>query len=369
MSLHPAETINEPPRFPVVDGHVDLVYDLMRRHSGIPFEQVANGQVTASSLARGGVRVLVAALYCADSHNGPASAAREMRRLYDYARRHLGWFSPLRRPGEMAATLGGSGPPGIIFLVENADALLELGLDEARRWGVRAVGLTHAGRNRLADGNGVTDPKGLTAAGKSLLRNIAGSGLILDVAHLAEPGFRDVASLFTGPLISSHTGLRSFCDRPRNLSDPQVAEIARRGGMVGIAAAPEMLVPEGTATLDDLFRQVDFVVQRHGPEAVGIGSDFGGFDGTAKGAEDHGGLPLLAERLLGAGYPAGAVGLIMGGNWFRIYGGASGKSGGAEAGILSVIEEREEFLQELHNRDLTRATPEGTLGGDPADNQ
>lgn len=320
MSLHPADSIEKPPRFPVVDGHVDLVYDLMRRHPGIPFEQVADGQVTAQSLKKGGVRVLVAALYCADSHNGPASAAREMQQLHGYACRHLEWFAPLRSPREMAATLGGSGPPGIVFLVENADALLELDLDEVRRWGVRAVGLTHAGRNRLADGNGVTDPKGLTAAGKSMVRSIADAGLVLDVAHLAEPGFREVASLVTGPLISSHTGLRSFCDRPRNLSDPQVAEIAGRGGVVGISAAPEMLVPEGTATLDDLFRQVDHVVQRHGPEAVGIGSDFGGFDGTAKGAEDHGGLPLLAERLLEAGYPAGAVGLIMGGNWCRIYG-------------------------------------------------
>ncbi|MBT1073920.1 dipeptidase [Geobacter grbiciae] len=324
MSLHPADSIEEPPRFPVVDGHVDLVYDLMCRHPGIPFEQLADGQVTASSLKKGGVRVLVAALYCADSHNGPVSAAREMRRLHDYACRHLGWFAPLRSPGEMAAALGGSGTPGIVFLVENADALLELSLDEVRRWGVRAVGLTHAGRNRLADGNGVTDPKGLTAAGKTLVRSLADAGLILDVAHLAEPGFREVASLVAGPLISSHTGLRSFCDRPRNLSDSQVAEIARRGGVVGISAAPEMLVPEGTATLDDLFRQVDFVVQRHGPEAVGIGSDFGGFDGIAAGAEDHGGLPILAERLLGAGYPAGAVGLIMGGNWCRIYGGVPG---------------------------------------------
>ncbi|WP_298269040.1 membrane dipeptidase [Geobacter sp.] len=307
--------------FPVIDGHVDLVYDLMRRHPESSFPELAEGAVTPRSLAAGRVRVVVSALYCADAFNGAGRALPHLRDLGAFAREKLGGFVPLRTPEGLDACLAGAGPPGILTLLENADPLVDLAPEELPSLGLVAVGLTHAGRNRLGDGNAVAAPGGLTPAGRKLLGRLDRLGIALDVAHLAEPSFREALELFTGPVMSSHTGLRAFCDRPRNLSDGQVAAICARGGIVGMTLAPEMLVDKGACTIDDVVRQIDWLVQRHGPEAVAIGSDFGGFDDLCVGIEDHGGLSALAERLRAKGYPDAAVGLIMGGNWRRWYGG------------------------------------------------
>jgi len=317
-SLRPAEP---PQAFPVFDGHVDLVYAMMERGDETPFAGLAAGPVTASSLAEGNVRTLVCALYCADAHNGPGTALEHLRSLQGFAERRLSGLQRIHGEAELEASFRGESQTGVLFLVENGDALLEADLDALRSWGVTAVGLTHAGRNRIADGNGVVSPGGLSAAGRRLVGELERRGWVIDVAHLAAPGFREVAEIFGGPLVCSHTGLRPFCDRPRNLDEAQVRLVLDRGGVVGLALAPEMLSITGRAGIEDLFRQVDWLVQKVGPDGVGLGTDLGGFDGACRGLEDHGRLGLLAERMLGAGYGREAVAGIMGGNWYRFYSG------------------------------------------------
>jgi len=66
-------------------------------------------------------------------------------------------------------------------------------------------------------------------------------------------------------------------------------------------------------------RQRCRLVQRYGADGVGLGSDFGGFDGVCSGLEDHTRLPALVARLQQAGYPPAAIAGIMGENWRRYY--------------------------------------------------
>ena len=136
---------------------------------------------------------------------------------------------------------------------------------------------------------------------------------------LPVPGFWQVLAEYQGPLLCSHTGLRRFCNRPRNLDDEQLAALFGRGGMVGLALAPELLAERGEIDLETAFRQLDWLVQGFGAEGVGVGSDFGGFDGVCRGLEDHARLPALARRLEHAGYPTAAIAGILGGNWRRFY--------------------------------------------------
>ena len=206
-----------------------------------------------------------------------------------------------------------------MLLLENADALLEFPPEGLKRRGFRMVGLTHVGKNRIGDGNSVTGPEGLTPAGRNLVRELDRLGFAIDTAHLSDPCFREVADLFSGPLVSTHTGLRSLCDIPRNLSDDQVRIILSRGGVVGIAAFPGMLSLDGEADISHVFRQIDTLVQKFGPSGVGIGSDFGGYDTICAGFEDHSRLPVLAGLLDSAGYPDTAVRDIMGDNWYRFF--------------------------------------------------
>jgi membrane dipeptidase len=304
--------------YPAIDSHVDLLFDLIRRHPDRPLEQIPDAWVSLPKLAEGNVRVIVSAFYCKDAYNGP-QAADNLRYLLEYSERNLRGLNAIHSAEALAACFHGKDEPGAIFLLENADPLVEFPPQALKHRGFLAVGLTHFGKNRICDGNSVPDPAGLTPTGRELVRELDHLGFAIDTAHLPDPGFWDIVDLFSGPLLSSHTGLRAFFDTPRNLSEEQVRVILSRNGVVGIAACPGILSEYERANISLLFRHIDWFVQKFGPEGVGIGSDLGGYSTTCVGFEDHTRFPRLAELFEEAGYPDTAVAGIMGGNWFRFY--------------------------------------------------
>jgi membrane dipeptidase len=306
-------------RAPVFDAHVDLLYAIMRDTPGRSFSEVLDGQVCPAGLSGGNVRAFVSAFYCPDTTNGLDKAVPFLRRLLEYWHSNVELPGPVRTPVDMERAWSSEGAASALFLLENADCLMDMELAEFHGLGFRLVGLTHFGRNRIADGNGVKSPEGLTPAGRRLVRDLEGLGMIIDTAHLSEPAFRQVAELTRGPLVTTHTGLRPFCDTPRNLSPEQAGIIAGRGGVIGLALAPEMLASSGVPTVEDVFVQIDWLVQRFGTAVVGLGTDFGGFSGAVPGFEDHRGLGLLPGMMERAGYPERDAAAIMGGNWCRFF--------------------------------------------------
>jgi len=305
--------------YAAIDSHVDLLYDLLRHHPETPFEQTRDAWISLPKLDAGKVRVMVSALYCKDDFNGPAKAADNLRCLLSYAGQNMRSLAAITTAKELETCYHGTGTPGVLTLLENADALLEVPPEELARRGVRMVGLTHVGKNRLGDGNAVPHPEGLTKAGRNLVAELFRLGFAIDTAHLSDPCFRDVSETFPGRLISTHTGFRAHCDSPRNLSDEQVRIILSRGGVIGIAAYPGMLSLDGKADLSLLFRQIDWFVQKFGSAGIGLGSDFGGYDTVCEGFEDHSQLPALVKLFADAGYPDSAIRDIMGDNWFRFF--------------------------------------------------
>lgn len=303
----------------VIDGHVDLVYEMMRRHPNVPLPGLTDCAVTLPAMTEAEVRLIVAALYCADSHNGPGTAVPHLRSLMDYARTHFTEMAHVVSRGDLDRCMAVGASPGYLLLLENSDALVDLDLDDVKSAGIRITGLTHAGSNRLGDGNGVACPSGLSVAGKRLVKALEAQGFAVDVAHLADPGFADLVRFFDGPVVSSHTGFRFFCDIPRNLTREQMDVLFSRGGIVGVTVNPEMLSATGKAGIDDVYRHIDWVAQKVGPDHVAIGSDFCGFDHPNADIGDISRLPLIADRLRERGYPAEAVDSIMGGNWLRFY--------------------------------------------------
>ena len=131
--------------------------------------------------------------------------------------------------------------------------------------------------------------------------------------------FLKLLDMFDGPIVSSHTGIRTLCNIQRNIDMKQVEEIIGRGGIVGVTFNPEMLTTGGGANVEHVFIHIDVLVQKYGPEGVGMGSDFCGFEQVAEGLEDVTKIPLLAEMMLKHGYGEGAVEKITGLNWLRLY--------------------------------------------------
>lgn len=303
---------------PVADAHVDLVTYLLGQSPPAPLSSMTSGHLTPEGLRAGAVRLMVCTFYCADRFNGQGTAKGRLMELLSAMASMSAPLVPAFSCQALEQTFRDeAAPPGYCHLVENSDALLETDINWLMQRGVRIAGLTHVGSNRLADGNAVNSPGGLRAEGRALLRDLDQAGWAVDLAHLSEPGFWEVLERFTGPIFDSHTGLRAFLDKPRNLTDDQAAAIIERGGLVCLTFAPEILSPDNRASLDTVVAHIDHLAQRHGADNLAIGSDFGGFFDVCQGLEDCSRFQNLGQSLTGRGYGEEVVAGIMGGNLLR----------------------------------------------------
>ncbi len=304
----------------LVDGHVDLTYFMMNLTEDLPLSALEEGPFTLEKIKEANLRLFASALYCDDRFNGEGSF-RHLRHILEFTRDHFDEITVIKESRDLENLKKDPDMVGALFLLENADALVgRLSfVEELLETGVKIVGLTHAGRNSIADGNGVFIPGGFTLEGKELVRALDDFGVIIDVAHLHPKCFWELLKIFSGVIISSHTGIRNVCDIQRNVDLEQAKEIIGRAGLVGVTFNPEMLSPDGKANVEHVFIHVDVLVQKFGPHGVGIGSDFCGFNQSTEGLEDITKIPRLMEIMLEHGYGEEAVGKIMGLNWLRLY--------------------------------------------------
>jgi membrane dipeptidase len=200
-------------------------------------------------------------------------------------------------------------------------------LEVFHRAGMRSLGLVWSRPNAFAEGvpfRFETTPDtgpGLTAAGKDLVRECNRLGIMLDLSHLNERGFWDVAELSTAPLVATHSNAHAITPATRNLLDAQLDAIKASGGVVGVNFAVAFTREDGAddpnTPLDALVRHFDYLCDRMGPEHVAFGSDF---DGTKVPAElgDVTGLPRLVEALRRAGFGEADLRKLAHENWLRV---------------------------------------------------
>ncbi|HNV18194.1 MAG TPA: dipeptidase [Rectinema sp.] len=210
-----------------------------------------------------------------------------------------------------------------ILSIEGAEALgdsLE-SLDIFYQRGVRAVGLTWNRRNAFGRGLKAEGSDGLTSLGKELVEKMEEMHVLVDVAHLGEEGFWDVADISTGPFVASHANARGILDHPRNLSDSQIRAIADHGGAIGCVFVPYFVTKDPKdCSLEAFLLHIDHIVRIGGIESCAIGSDFDGFlPQEGKVIQDAGEFPLLYSALRRHGYSHEAAQKILGRNWLRIF--------------------------------------------------
>ncbi|MEO1550319.1 MAG: dipeptidase [Pseudomonadota bacterium] len=160
--------------------------------------------------------------------------------------------------------------------------------------------------------------KGLTELGKDLVRLCDTLGILIDLSHLNEKGFDDVAATSSAPLVATHSNAHALCNSPRNLTDRQLHMIRERQGMVGLNFATFYLNQNGTSdpTLgwEVILRQLDHLIAELGEDHVGLGSDF---DGCVLPdlIGDVTGVPKLLAALADHGYGAPLVAKLARDNW------------------------------------------------------
>ncbi|MBD2845209.1 dipeptidase [Paenibacillus sp. IB182496] len=164
--------------------------------------------------------------------------------------------------------------------------------------GLRALGLTWNDANWAADG--VMEPRqgGLTRAGRALVEECGRHRLVLDVSHLTERGFWEVAECSASPLIASHSNAYACCKHPRNLTDAQIRALAGMDGRIGITYVPQFLNDSGAAAIDDVLRHIEHICTLGGAKQLVLGSDFDGIDRHVRGLAHPGHVPRLLEALL-----------------------------------------------------------------------
>lgn len=194
------------------------------------------------------------------------------------------------------------------------------------RLGLRCLTLTWNHRNELADGVGVGHyPSGLTEAGKKILQECEELGIVVDVSHLAEPGFWDVVEYANQPFIASHSNFREVCDCFRNLGQRQAEAVASVGGVIGLTfvqdfvysstpESPPLSLPE---KLEKFLNHAMALKNVAGVNTIGLGSDF---DGTKNPIlPDASCYPILRDAFLQSGFTLEEVENIFCGNFLRVF--------------------------------------------------
>ena len=162
---------------------------------------------------------------------------------------------------------------------------------------------------------------GLTEAGVRLVKACNRLGIMIDLSHITEQGFWDVARTSEMPLIATHSNVHAITPVTRNLTDRQLAAIRETGGMVGLNYATSFLRPDGqenaATPLTDMVRHVDDLVERLGIDGVGLGSDY---DGATIPSEigDAAGQQALVGALRQAGYGEAELIKLCRDNWLRV---------------------------------------------------
>jgi len=142
--------------------------------------------------------------------------------------------------------------------------------------GVRLMTLTWNGSNSIADGVMVKNAGGLTSFGKNVVKEMNRLGMIIDVSHLSEKGFYDVAENSASPFFASHSNSRSLCGHLRNLTDEQIKHIIKTNGFIGLNFYPDFL--GGSANINTIIRHAEYILSLGGENVLGFGADFDGVD-------------------------------------------------------------------------------------------
>ena len=258
------------------DLHCDTVTECYEKHDGIRSNQF-NVNLEKGKKYESWAQVF--AIWLKDDQRG----AQAFQYLSDVAKffademdKNAQWVSFCRCGADMEQAVKESKEIALLSIEGAAglDGKMEH-LYDAWKMGVRLITLTWNGRCETGDGCKVQDAGGLTPFGFDLVREMNRLNVVVDVSHLSEKGFWDVARTAQKPFIATHSDSRALCDCERNLTDDQFREIVQVGGLVGINFFQEFLSKE-PATLDDLLRHVDHFLNLGGEKVVAMGSDFDG---------------------------------------------------------------------------------------------
>lgn len=353
----------------VADGHNDILGRVM---SGGEMESRSEkGHSDLPRFREGGVDVQLFSIWVPPKQQGEDGwrfALAEIDSLKAIAARNSGALALATRAGDIERITAEGRLAGVIAL-EGAVCLegKRERIVELYRRGLRSLGPTWNYSTEWASSSkDESEGKvkgGLSEKGKSFVRLLDSLGVLIDLSHIGERAFFDVAATSSHPLFASHSGCAALRGHHRNLTDEQLRAVAKSGGVAMITYVPGFIVSnlndkrsarmkvfeqraaalkkkhpkrgvaylkeydamiaaakkEKLCTIDDVVAHMVHAVRVAGVRHVGLGSDFDGIGLTPVGLNDVTDLPMLTRALLRKGYSDNDIRGILGGNFLRVW--------------------------------------------------
>ena len=359
----------------IVDGHMDLpfrMYNMGHHMRGEVFDFMSRseaGNIDYVRAREGGVDAPFMAIYIPAAYQERGGAKGLADTLIMMVERMVDtWPDKLalaRSPEDIEANFR----KGLLSLpmgIENAAAIEDdlSNIEYFFNRGIRYMTLTH-GRDNLVGDSSYDDSEthgGLSDFGREVVLEMNRLGMIVDVSHVTDKTFFDVAEVSKAPIVATHSSARAFTPGfERNVSDEIIQKIAEKNGVVMITFGGSFLDKayadanaENRRHIQDWLREnnlsardeeaqayirqytadnrpvvhvskvvdhIDHVVNLVGIDYVGLGSDFDGVGDTLpEGLKDASMYPNIIAELLKRGYSREDIEKICYKNFFRVWG-------------------------------------------------
>lgn len=338
----------------MIDLHCDTVYSLWK--SGSDETLLHNSlSVDARKMREGGVTAQCFALFVpmhdhVPENHGGKTPWRILLELYKRFRKEIHESGGVFRQARSTDDLLRNERDGVLsaILTTEEGGLLEgriERLEAIKEMGVKIFSLTWNYENELGYPNS-TDPsvmnKGLKELGFETVEELDRLGILVDVSHLSDGGFWDVARVsrqLGRPFVATHSDARAITPQTRNLTDPMLRELADCGGVAGLNFCPAFLSspdeasgellrqaptgdgpipPSMISRIEDMVRHVLHVRNVAGCECLALGTDFDGIGGVLE-IDTSAKLPLLRDALHDAGMSESELDRMWKGNAMRMF--------------------------------------------------
>lgn len=236
-------------------------------------------------------------------------------------------------------------------------------LEDYFKSGVRMITIGHSKTDPIAD----TDKEdagvsGLSRFGKNVVHEMNRLGMLIDITHVPDNLQLSIIEESKASVVASHSCVRALNDRPREIPDKILRELAKKKGAIMITfhsahlsseyadkhneafgkyyaekkkfeeklknnkaelvkqlkALKERIFIKGV-DIELLIDHIEHAVKVAGIDHVGLGSDFIAGIGGPVGLETAAGYPLITYHLLKRGFLEEEIKKILGENLLRIF--------------------------------------------------
>lgn len=197
-------------------------------------------------------------------------------------------------------------------------------IDQYYDLGVRLISLTWNYNNCFGAANSKDEEQmktGLTCFGKEAISHMKELGMLVDVSHLSDGGFYDVADVLNSPFVASHSNCRELCNHPRNMTNEMIRMLSNKGGVAGLNFYAHFLKPvvdSADSRVVDMIAHVNHMYQFGGEDVIAIGTDFDGISGDNFDIDCPTKMYLLFDALKKAGYSERQIDKFAFGNASRV---------------------------------------------------